>query len=138
VETQEKEDALSGGSGKVMKLGKKFGGPKKKEMMNAAETKPSPVGRRIVPKVDLKLKEKFEKETLSKENKGKRVSNVCISDILSLSVFHYLPQSFVLDYLYCEIEVRYKKLGVTFSSVHIYLRIHVLWNVTLCSWMSGI
>lgn len=72
VETQEKEDALiGGGSGKVIKLGKKIGGPKKK-MLNS-ETKPSPAGRRIVPKIDLKLKEKFEKETLSKENKGKRV-----------------------------------------------------------------
>jgi hypothetical protein len=76
VEAQEREDALAGGLGKMMKLGKKLGGPKKKEMKNAAETKPSPAGRRIVPKIDLKLKEKFEKETLSKENKGKRVSNV--------------------------------------------------------------
>lgn len=76
VEAKEKEDALAGSSGKAMKLGKKFGGPKKKEMLNAAETKPSPQGRRIVPKIDLKLKEKLEKETLSKENKGKRVSNV--------------------------------------------------------------
>jgi DNA topoisomerase-2 len=72
LETQEKEDALIGGSGKVVKLGKKIGGPRKKDMMHTAETKPSPAGRRIVPKIDLKLKEKFEKETLSKENKGKR------------------------------------------------------------------
>jgi hypothetical protein len=97
VEAQEKEDALAGGLGKVMKLGKKFGGSKKKEMMTAAETKPSPIGRRVVPKVDLKLKEKFEKETLSKENKGKRVSNVCFADISLLSLFHYLSQSFPLD-----------------------------------------
>jgi hypothetical protein len=96
VEAQEKEDALVG-SGKVIKLAKKFGGPKKKEMMNAAETKPSPVGRRIVPKIDLKLKEKFEKETLSKENKGKRVSNMCIADILLLGLLQYHSQSFAVD-----------------------------------------
>lgn len=76
VEAKEKEDASAGSSGKVAKLGKKFGGPKKREMLNAAETKPSPQGRRIVPKIDLKLKEKIEKETLSKENRGKRVSSV--------------------------------------------------------------
>jgi len=103
VETQEKEDALiGGGSGKVIKLGKKIGGPKKK--MNS-ETKPSPAGRRIVPKIDLKLKEKFEKETLSKENKGKRVSNVCIVDILLLGLVQYLAQSFAVAQLYCDSEV---------------------------------
>jgi hypothetical protein len=75
VEAKEREDALAGSSGKAMKPSKKFGGSKKKEMLNAAETKPSPQGRRVIPKIDLKLKEKFEKETLSKENKGKRVSN---------------------------------------------------------------
>lgn len=96
METQEKEDALIGGLGKVVKLSKKIGGPKKK-MMSAAETKPSPAGRRIVPKIDLKLKEKFEKETLSKENKGKRVSNVCIADILLLGLVQYLAQSFAVD-----------------------------------------
>lgn len=96
MEAQEKEDA-STGSGKVIKLSKKFGGPKKKEMMNAAETKPSPVGRRIVPKIDLKLKEKFEKETLSKENRGKRVSNMCIADILLLGLLQYRSQSFAVD-----------------------------------------
>jgi hypothetical protein len=95
VETQEKEDALIGGSGKVIKLSKKVGGSKKKEMI-AAETKPSPAGRRIVPKIDLKLKEKFEKETLSKENKGKRVSYVCIADILLLGLVQYLAQSFAM------------------------------------------
>ncbi|XP_021916597.1 DNA topoisomerase 2-like isoform X2 [Zootermopsis nevadensis] len=73
VEAKEKEDALVGSSGKAMKLNKKFGGPKKREMLNAAETKPSPQGQRVVPKIDLKLKEKLEKESLSKENKGKRV-----------------------------------------------------------------
>lgn len=97
METQEKEDALIGGSGKVVKLSKKIGGPKKKGMLNAAETKPSPAGRRIVPKIDLKLKEKFEKETLSKENKGKRVSNICIADILLLELVQYLAQSFAID-----------------------------------------
>jgi hypothetical protein len=56
-------------SGKTVKVGKKFGGSKKKAMLSA-ETKPSPQGRRIIPKVDLKLKEKIEKETLSKENIG--------------------------------------------------------------------
>lgn len=105
METQEKEDALIGGSGKVIKLGKKIGGPKKKEMMNIAETKPSPAGRRIVPKIDLKLKEKFEKETLSKENKGKRVSNVCIASFLLLGLDQYLAQSFAVDQLYCDSEV---------------------------------
>jgi hypothetical protein len=94
VETQEKEDALIGGLGKVMKVGKKMGGPKKKDMINIAETKPSPAGRRVVPKIDLKLKEKFEKETLSKENKGKRVSNMCIADILLLGLVQYLAPSF--------------------------------------------
>jgi hypothetical protein len=98
VETQEKEDALVGGLGKVIKLGKKIGGPKKKDMMNAAETKPSPAGRRIVPKIDLKLKEKFEKETLSKENKGKRVSNECIADILLYCLLvQYLAHSSAID-----------------------------------------
>jgi len=105
VETQEKEDALIGGSGKVMKLAKKVGGPKKKELKNAAETKPSPAGRRIVPKIDLKLKEKFEKETLSKENRGKRVSNVCIVDILLLGLVQYLAQNFAVAQLYCDSEV---------------------------------
>jgi len=105
LETQEKEDALIGGSGKVVKLGKKIGGPRKKDMMHTAETKPSPAGRRIVPKIDLKLKEKFEKETLSKENKGKRVSNVCIVDILFLGLVQYLAQSFAVAQLYCDSEV---------------------------------
>jgi hypothetical protein len=96
VETQEKEDALIGGLGKVMKVGKKIGGSKKK-MINVAETKPSPAGRRVVPKIDLKLKEKFEKETLSKENRGKRVSNVCIADILLLGLVQYLALSFATN-----------------------------------------
>ncbi|PNF31624.1 DNA topoisomerase 2 [Cryptotermes secundus] len=72
VEAKEKEDELGVSSGKTTKVGKKFGGSKKKEMLTAAETKPSPQGRRVIPKIDVKLKEKFEKETLSKENKGKR------------------------------------------------------------------
>lgn len=76
-----------GTSGKAMKLNKKFGGPKKREMLNAAETKPSPQGQRVVPKIDLKLKEKLEKESLSKENKGKRVSNMCNSNILVYILF---------------------------------------------------
>lgn len=112
MEAQEKEDDLSGGSGKAVKLGRKFGGSKKKEM-NAAETKPSPAGRRIVPKIDLKLKEKFEKETMSKENKGKRVSNVLISvifDILLLSIFQCFSESFALNHVYCDSRVRYRKL----------------------------
>jgi hypothetical protein len=88
VEAKEKEDALIVSSGKAMKQGKKFGGSKKKEMLTAAETKPSPQGRRIVPKIDVKLKEKLEKETLSKENKGKRVSNMQNSVILILNIFH--------------------------------------------------
>lgn len=104
METQEKEEASVGGLGKVIKLGKKMGGPKKKEM-NAAETKPSPAGRRIVPKIDLKLKEKFEKETLSKENKGKRVSSVCMVDILLLGLVQYLAQSSPIDWLYCDSKV---------------------------------
>jgi hypothetical protein len=89
VEAKEKEDAVVGISGKAVKLGKKFGGPKKKEMLNAAETKPSPQGRRIIPKIDLKLKEKFEKETLSKENKVKRVSNMCTSENLIFNLFDF-------------------------------------------------
>jgi hypothetical protein len=88
VEAKEREDALAGCSAKTMKPGKKFGGSKKKEMLNV-ETKPSPQGRRIIPKIDLKLKEKFEKETLSKENKGKRVSNACSSCSLISNLFNF-------------------------------------------------
>jgi hypothetical protein len=89
VEAKEKEDASVVSSGKTTKLGKKVGGSKKKEMLTAEETKPSPQGRRIIPKIDVKLKEKFEKETLSKENKGKRVSNVCSSENLIFNLFHF-------------------------------------------------
>lgn len=80
VEAKEREDALAGQTGKAVKVGKKFGGPKKKELLNAEETKPSPKGRRVVPKMDIKLKEKFEKETLSKENKVKRARKEKLSN----------------------------------------------------------
>jgi hypothetical protein len=94
VEAKEKEDAFVVSSGKTTKVGKKFGGSKKKETLTAAETKPSPQGRRIIPKIDLKLKEKFEKETVSKENKGKRVSNVCNTENLIFSLFHFFCTRF--------------------------------------------
>jgi hypothetical protein len=106
VEAKEKEDALAGFSVKAMKPSKKLGGSKKKEMLNAAETKPSPQGRRIIPKIDLKLKEKFEKETLSKENKGKRVSIACSSEDLMFIGFRFffhrvLRKISTCPYLYC-------------------------------------
>ncbi|KAJ9575916.1 hypothetical protein L9F63_007228, partial [Diploptera punctata] len=71
VEAKENEDAATGTSGKIIKAGKK-GAPKKKEIV-AAETRPSPLGRRVVPKMDVKLKEKFEKES-----KAKRKSHILV------------------------------------------------------------
>ena len=72
VEAKEKEEEEAGVPMKGNKGVKK--GMVRKKQVAAVETMPSPMGRRVVPKVDNKTKEKFEKETLSKENKVKRVS----------------------------------------------------------------
>lgn len=75
VEQQEREDeAASTSTGakatKKMKLG---AAPKKKKALGmSTETMPSPVGRRVQPKIDDEMKKKAEKAVLAKEKKGIR------------------------------------------------------------------
>lgn len=113
-------------SGKTTKVGKKLGGSKKKEMLTAAETKPSPQGRRVIPKIDVKLKEKFEKETLSKENKGKRVSNVCKCENLIFSIFRFFSIEFCTNLLYPYVCWNYMLRNCVFLC---FIRLYITWKL---------
>lgn len=74
VEEKERLDELGDESGKAKsaKGGKLALGGKKKNLMVAADSLPSPAARRIIPKIDAEMLKKEEKLIAAKENKGKR------------------------------------------------------------------
>lgn len=76
VEAQERLDAAVGNV-KPVKGVKKLGRGGR-EAIAKNETCPSPMGRRVVPKVDPDRIKKLERAIISKENKGKRVSTLLI------------------------------------------------------------
>lgn len=73
LETQEAKESEDSAL-QLKKGGAKVKGPGQRKLMLAAETLPSPKGRRIEPVIDPELKKKIEKAVQQKENKGKRVS----------------------------------------------------------------
>jgi hypothetical protein len=80
------QEAKESEEGSVSKKGGKIKGPGAKKLMLAAETLPSPKGRRIEPVIDPELRKKIEKAVQQKENKGKRVSNLLMFLILMFVV----------------------------------------------------
>lgn len=67
VETQEREDAIE-----QPKAGGKMKGKSKQRKLPMLETKPSPMGRRVDPRIDSAMKEKAQK-TAAAAKRGKKV-----------------------------------------------------------------
>ena len=76
VEEQERADeaaSLSTGQKGPKKMKSGAAAPKKKKAVGVStETMPSPVGRRVEPKIDDEMKKRAEKAVLAKEKKGSR------------------------------------------------------------------
>ncbi|KAF4531798.1 hypothetical protein B566_EDAN014504, partial [Ephemera danica] len=78
MEVQEAKEADDGSM--AGKKGAKLKGPGSKKLMLAAETLPSPKGRRVEPLIDPELRKKIEKAVQLKENKGKKGKKELVPD----------------------------------------------------------
>ncbi|XP_076368660.1 DNA topoisomerase 2-alpha-like isoform X2 [Tachypleus tridentatus] len=70
VEQKEREDENEGLGGKPLKFGKAGKGKGRGKKINLEETQPSPIGERVIPRIDPELKKRAEKAL--KEGKGKK------------------------------------------------------------------
>ncbi|XP_023226762.1 DNA topoisomerase 2-alpha-like isoform X2 [Centruroides sculpturatus] len=82
VEEKEREDEIIGGTKKAIKLGKSGKGRK----VALEETKPSPMGQRVIPHIDPDLKKRAEKTPLGtgegkRRGKGKKTDSELIKEL---------------------------------------------------------